>query len=227
MGKLWFLIQQRIISRRDLQMLDMVMVMDSAMVMVDMVLVDIIMGRDQQIIFRSIKDQLIQDMDMALDMVMDMDLEAMGMDIVMDMGMVMEDMVDISMENAHWKNSLRMLLTKDQLMQRLDMALGMDMVLGMVGMVTAIDMDMVMDMEVISMENDHWKNSLRMTSTKDQLMQMLDMALDMDMGLVLMGMVMGMVMGMAGMVMAMDMDMAMDMVVITMEKGLLSLWTMP
>merc|ERR1711874_908477 len=130
----------------------------------------------------------------------------------------MEDMVDISMENAHWKNSLRMLLTKDQLMQRLDMALGMDMglvlmgmVMGMVGMVTAIDMDMVMDMEDISMENDHWKNSLRMTSTKDQLMQMLDMALDMDMGLVLMDMVMDMedmdmVMGMD-----MDMDMAMGM----------------
>ena len=53
--------------------MDMVMVMDLAMVMVDMVLVDIIMGRDQQIIFLSIKDQLIQDMDMALDMVMDMD----------------------------------------------------------------------------------------------------------------------------------------------------------
>merc|ERR1711874_295139 len=157
----------------------------------DMVLVDIIMGRDQQIIFRSIKDQLIQDMDMALDMVMDMDWEAMGMDIVMDMamamGMVMEDMEVISMENAHWKNSLRMLSTKDQLMQMLDMALGMDMglvlmgmVMGMVGMVTAMDMDMAMDMEVISMENDHWKNSLRMTSTKDQLMQMLDMALGMD-----------------------------------------------
>ena len=89
-------------------------------------------------------------------------------------------------------------------------------------------MGMVMeDMEDIFMENDHWKNCLRMLSTKDQLRLMLrlDMALDMDMGLVLMGMVM--VMGMAGMVMAMDMDMVMDMVVITMEKGLLSLWTMP
>jgi hypothetical protein len=53
--------------------MDMVMVMDLAMVMVDMVLVDIIMGRDQRIIFLSIKDHLIQDMDMALGMVMDMD----------------------------------------------------------------------------------------------------------------------------------------------------------
>merc|ERR1719431_2032054 len=119
--KLCFLIQQRIISRRDLQMLDMDMVvMAMAMVMVlamvDMVLVDIIMGRDQQIIFLSIKDQLIRDMDMA-------------------------------------------------------------------------------------MENDHWRKFLKMLSAKDQPMQMLDTVLDMDMGL--------------------------DMVVITMERGLLSLWTTP
>jgi hypothetical protein len=88
----------------------------------------------------------------------------------------------------------------------------------------AMAMGMVMeDMEDISMENAQLKNCLRMLSTKDQLMLRLDMALGMDMGLVLMGMVMDM----AGMVMAMDMDMVMDMVVITMEKGLLSLWTMP
>ena len=92
-----------------------------------------------------------------------------------------------------------------------------------------LDMAMVMgmdmaDMEDISMENDHWRKSLKMLSTKDQLMPMrrLDMVLDMGMGLDLMGMAMGL----AVMVTAMDMDMVMDMVVITMEKGLLSLWTM-
>jgi len=53
----------------------------------------------------SINDQLNLVMDMATDMVMDMDWEAMDMDIVMDMDMAMAlgmvDMEDISMESVH------------------------------------------------------------------------------------------------------------------------------
>merc|ERR1712168_565513 len=93
---LWLLVKQRIIFKRDLQMLAMVMVamamvvgMDwvvivmaivMAMVMVmdmamaDMVLVDITMERGLQMLhIISISEQRILVMDMAMDMVMDMD----------------------------------------------------------------------------------------------------------------------------------------------------------
>ena len=144
------------------------MVMDMDSVMVVMVLVDIIIGKDLLMIFFNtlfIGDQLMLVMDMAMDMVMVMVMDMAAMVIVMDMDMdkdmamaTVMDMVDNLMENDPRKICLNTILTKDLLMQRqvtvMDMAMGwalMDMVMVMVmDMATVMVMlDMVEVMVVI------------------------------------------------------------------------------